>query len=136
MSIICRSISELTSKDKIVAIEIKHGIKFSNEVVDFFMQNNGGIPLNKEIIIAGNEYEIRCFLSFNEGEYNSIDKPAETFQRQTKGKIIPLAKDSGDNYYCLNIEKGSVYYWDKEDNEYYILADNFTEFISYIKLSV
>ncbi len=128
----CRSVSEIADKAIINSYEEQYKIEFPKEMIDFFDENNGGIPLKKEIVVDGEEYEIRCFLSFNDNEYNSIKKSLETFQNNTKGKIIPIAKDSGDNYFCLNVENKKVYYWDHEDNKYYRLAESFNEFISLI----
>ena len=84
------------------------------------------------IEISGDEYEIRCFLSFNSGEYNSIDIPLESFQKETHGKMIPIAKDSGDNYYCIHVETNKIYYWDKDEYLYYNLAESLETFLQYL----
>lgn len=129
MDAVCRNISKLKDRNSISLLEKEYNCKLPHEVVEFFLKNNGGVPLKKEVVISNKEYEVRCFLSFNSGEYNSIDKPAKAFQEQTNGKIIPLGKDSGDNYYCLNVETGKIYYWDREDNQYVCLAEDFKHFI-------
>lgn len=133
MGVLCRNISELKISNSIELMSAKYGCNFPGEMVVFFMENNGGVPLKKEITISDKEYEVRCFLSFNCDEYNSIDKPAEFFQERTCGKIFPLGKDSGDNYYCLNVETGKIYYWDKEDNQYFLIAEDFKHFINFFQ---
>lgn len=129
MSVICRNVSNLEDLTELKKMEDKYDIVFPKQFKRFFSENNGGIPLKKEIKINGMEYEVRCFLSFKEGEYNSIAKPLDVFQKATNGKIVPFAKDSSDNYYCINLDNDKVYYWEKEENCYYALKDNFFNFI-------
>ena len=133
MSSICRSISSLEDVTKIDRLEDTYNINFPKQFKEFFAENNGGIPLKKEIEVNGVEYEVRCFLSFMDDEYNSIKRPLEMFQKATKGKIAPFAKDSSDNYYCINLDNGKIYYWEKEEDSYYAIADNFVDFIMYFK---
>ena len=69
------------------------------------------------------------FLFLSNSRYNTIFQTADFFQTKTRGKIFPIAKDSGDNYFCINIENDAVYYWDKEEDKYYLLTENFKQFI-------
>lgn len=133
MKVICRKVSDLNNKTVIEQMEESYNVRFPSMMKLFFEKNNGGIPSKKDFFSNGMEYEIRCFLSFNEGEYNSIRKPLDFFQKETKGKVIPLAKDSADNYFCMNLETEKIYFWDKDDNLYYNIADNFEEFIRYLE---
>ena len=133
MAIICFDIKSIKDELAIDRIEDKYEIDFSEEFKSFFKENNGGIPKNNSFTANGREYEIRCFLSFNEGEYNSIKAPLASFWEETSGRIIPVARDSGDNYYCINIETGKVYFWSKDDNLYYCIAGTFKEFIGYLQ---
>lgn len=132
MSIICRSVSELKSRTIFDEIQNEYNISFPHEMLEFFKKNNGGSPYKKEFMVDDIEYEVRCFLSFNGEDYNAIQKPLDSFQKETKGKIVPVAKDSGDSYFCLNIENEKVYYWDKDENLYYKIADTFETFINYL----
>lgn len=132
MTIICTDVSKLVDPNRIDEIGMLYGIKFESDFKEFIMKNNGGIPINSSVLINGKEYEIRCFMSFNKDEYNSIDLAIESFQKETKGKIYPIAKDSGDNYFCINRENGKVYFWNKDDNLYYRLTDSFQEFCAYL----
>lgn len=132
MNIICRSVSGLKSKTIFDEIQNKYNISFPNEMLEFFKKNNGGSPYKKEFMVDDMEYEVRCFLSFNCEDYNAIQKPLDSFQKETKGKIVPVAKDSGDSYFCLNVENGKVYYWDKDENNYYKIADTFEAFINHL----
>lgn len=133
MKIICTDVKPISDELAIDKIEDKYDIDFSKEFKTFFLENNGGIPINNIFEVNGKEYEIRCFLSFNKGEYNSINIPLASFWEETKGKIIPIAKDSSDCYYCINIENGKVYFWDKDDNLYYCIAQTLPEFLEIIQ---
>lgn len=133
MAMICTGISLLKDSLAIERYEDKYAFDLPKELKCFFQENNGGIPKKKVFTARGGEYEIRCFLSFNRGEYNSIDLPIQSFQEETKGKIVPIAKDSGDNYYCINVETGKIYYWDKDDNLYYCIAEDFGELVEYLQ---
>lgn len=130
MNNICVEVSKLIDKKDIERISNSYGIEFDKDFIDFIEINNGGIPKTNSIEVGGKEYELRCFLSFNSGEYNSIELPLKSFQEETKGKIYPIAKDSGDNYFCINKENGKVYFWDKDENLYYKLVDSFADFVS------
>ena len=130
MEVICRDVREIDDVSFIKRFEDKYDIEFSKDFISFMKLNNGGIPLKKQVELAGDLYEVRCFLSFFDDEYNSIGKPLESFQKKTKGKIIPFAIDSGDNYFCLNLDTEKIYYWDREDDLFYLLSNSFTEFVS------
>ena len=92
-------------------------------------KNGGKYPIKDEITLTGETYEIRVFLPLDERnkEYY-IGKPLEFFLTNTNGKIIPIAIDSGDNYYCVNNETGKVYYWSAEEDKYYQIANNLASF--------
>ena len=77
MAIACVDVKVLKDKSVIDRIEDKYDIYFSEDFKKFFRENNGGIPKKNIFNVNGKEYEIRCFLSFNEGEYNSIRKPLD-----------------------------------------------------------
>ena len=113
-----------------VAAERKHGIVIRSDIKDFLKLNNGGYPKNDIIIVDGNEYEVRVFLSLDKNDENyCVEKPLEYFLNRTNGKIVPVAIDSGDNYYCVNNETGKVYYWNANSDSYYLIAESLGGFI-------
>ncbi len=93
---------------------------------------SGGLinhPVKDIIVCNGEEYEVRVFLSADKTDQNyCIEKPLDYFLSKTKGKIVPIAIDSGDNYYCVNNETGKVYYWSAEMDEYYNIAQDLLAF--------
>ena len=108
----------------------KNNITIRSDIIEFLKINSGGYPIKDVIIFDGEEYEIRVFLSLDISDSNYyIEKPLLFFMEKTKGKIIPIALDSGDNYYCVNNETGKVYYWVSEEKRYYCIADSLENFI-------
>lgn len=92
-------------------------IVIRQDIIDFLKMNSGGYPINDVVKFNGEEYEIRVFLSLDDSDANYyIKKPLEYFLKNTKGKIVPIGIDSGDNYYCVNNETGKVYFWSSGEN--------------------
>lgn len=104
-------------------------IEVQPEIENFLEINGGGYPV-KDLIRAGNrDYEVRVFLSLDPAdEWFNIEKPLRFFLKNTKGKIIPIGLDSGDNYYCVNNEDGKVYFWNAEKDLYFEIANDLKEF--------
>ena len=108
----------------------KWNIVIREDIKDFLRKNSGGYPIKNYVVFNGEDYEVRVFLSLDSSDNNYyIEKPLNFFQERTRGKIIPIGLDSGDNYYCVNNETGKVYYWSSEDDKYYLLSESLTEFI-------
>lgn len=113
-----------------VNAEKNHSVKIREDIKAFVKENTGGYPIKDVISSGGEEYEIRVFLSADTEDKNyCIEKPMDYFLQKTKGKIIPIGIDSGDNYYCVNNETGKVYYWSAGEDQYYCIALNLDEFV-------
>ena len=111
-------------------IEKKYLISIREDIKVFLEKNSGGYPIKDSIMVDGEEYEIRVFMSLEESDENYyIGKPLEYFLNKTKGKIVPIGIDSGDNYYCVNNETGKVYYWSASDDSYYMISETIEKFI-------
>ena len=111
--------------------EKTYSITIRSEIKDFLGENSGGYPVKDIIVSDGEEYEVRVFMSLDESDKNYyILKPMDYFLKKTKGKIIPIGIDSGDNYYCVNNETGKVYYWSAGEVSYYCIAETVNEFVA------
>ena len=111
--------------------EKTYSITIRSEIKDFLGENSGGYPVKDIIVSGGEEYEVRAFMSLDESDKNYyILKPMDYFLKKTKGKIIPIGIDSGDNYYCVNNETGKVYYWSAGEDSYYCVAETVDEFVA------
>ena len=111
--------------------EKTYSISLRKEIKDFLEKNSGGYPVKDIIVSDGEEYEVRVFMSLDASDENYyIQKPMDFFLKKTKGKIVPIGLDSGDNYYCVNNETGKVYYWSAGEDSYYCIAESLKEFIT------
>lgn len=113
--------------DESVWLEIERDFKITvrGDIKDFISKYSGGHPIKDVIIVDGEEYEVRVFLSLNpQSKYYYIVEPMRFFLQKTNGKIVPIAIDSGDNYYCANNETGKVYYWSAGQDMYYCIAES------------
>lgn len=110
--------------------EKKYSIQIKDEIKKFIQANAGGYPVTDLVFVDGEEYEVRVFLSADREDNNyCIEKPLNYFLTKTKGKIIPIGIDSGDNYYCVNNENGKIYFWSADEDKYFCIATNMLEFI-------
>lgn len=118
------------NKEVFSKAEKDFSISIRIEIKDFLEKNSGGYPKKDIIVIDGEEYEVRVFMSLDSSDENYyIQKPLEYFLGKTKGKMIPIGLDSGDNYYCVNNETGKVYYWSAGEDSYYCIADSVNGFV-------
>ena len=80
-------------------VEKNFNISVRKDIKDFLAVNAGGRPTRNIIVAQGEEYEVRIFLSLDaKDQYYYIKKPLLDFLQRTKGRIIPIGIDSGDNY--------------------------------------
>lgn len=115
-------------------LEEKYDIKIIQSIKDFIEANSGGDPVKSMINTQNGLHEVRKVLSLTrDSKYYSIVKYADQFLKDTHGKIIPVAVDSGGNYFCVNNETGRVYFWFEEDGLYYQVADDLNEFADDMK---
>ncbi len=113
-----------SNAEKVYSITIRENIK------TFIKTNGGGYPQKDIFTVDGDEYEIRVFLSADLNDENfCIEKPIKYFLDRTKGKVIPIGIDSGDNYYCVNNETGKVYFWSAGENQYYCISETLEKLV-------
>ena len=125
MKCICKNCTQVVNNTIWTETENKYQIKIRQDIQQFLTANSGGFPIKDIIIVDGEEYEVRVFLSLDSNDKNYyIEKPLNYFLENTKGKIVPIGIDSGDNYYCVNNENGKVYYWSAGENQYYCISES------------
>ena len=136
-----------TSPDRIQAFERKNNFKLPKDYSNFLLLNNGGY-IEKGVFLI-NDFQgydkIEVFHGFElNNEYSNLDYLVDMFPDRFIKNIIPVGRDGGGNYICLNVNEGEdygkIYFYDHEvDNEnndgtlnwdnLYLVADSFTEFI-------
>ena len=130
MKCICKNCTQDVNNTIWTETENKYQIKIRQDIQQFLTANSGGFPIKDIIIVDGEEYEVRVFLSLDSNDKNYyIEKPLNYFLENTKGKIVPIGIDSGDNYYCVNNENGKVYYWSAGENQYNCISESLEAFI-------
>lgn len=130
MKCICKNCTQVVNNTIWTETENKYQIKIRQDIQQFLTANSGGFPIKDIIIVDGEEYEVRVFLSLDSNDKNYyIEKPLNYFLENTKGKIVPIGIDSGDNYYCVNNENGKVCYWSAGENQYYCISESLEVFI-------
>ena len=130
MKCICKNCTQVVNNTIWTETENKYQIKIRQDIQQFLTANSGGFPIKDIIIVDGEEYEVRVFLSLDSNDKNYyIEKPLNYFLENTKGKIVPIGIDSGDNYYCVNNENAKVYYWSAGENQYYCISESLEAFI-------
>lgn len=134
MKSIAKNTDYVENQTLLQEVEEKYKIQIREDIKEFIKLNSGGYPLKDVIEAEDDEYEVRVFLSVNkENTEYYLEKPLKYFLEKTKGKIIPIAIDSGDNYYCVNNENGKVYYWSSSEDSYYYIAESIDEFASFFR---
>lgn len=110
--------------------EKKFSVIIRKEIREFLKVNSGGYVLNQYPVFNNESYEIRVILSVDKNDESCyIKEPLDYFLGKTNGKIVPIAKNSGGNYYCINNETGKVYYWSPDEDLYYGIAETLEEFV-------
>lgn len=107
----------------------KYAICLPDDFIEFMSDEKRHMYEHCVFDIDDEKYEIRFFLDYS--DIKSLTS-VEYFMKNTKKKILPFAKDSFDNYFCINVENSMVYLWDQEEDLYYLLADSFEEILDMI----
>lgn len=105
----------------LTAIEGKVGFPLPAELRAHYGKHNGGVPERRYFVDdRGTEYEIRQLLSMTHPAFPG-DVLFETSYENLvvkKGLIpkslVPFARDSGDDFYCIDRETGGVVYYAME----------------------
>lgn len=93
--------------------------------------NNGGNPTPKVLVTdTGTEYEVKSLLSYNEEDTENIYKVIDFFVKNYGTSVLPYAKDSGGNYYC--VKNGKIVFW-TQDMEFYPVCASFSDFIKLLE---
>ena len=106
------------------------GTKVASSVKMFLLQK-GGVKTNCYIKVNGDEYEVRAVLTLDDGEY-SLKKSIKSILKASNNKLIPIAVDSGSNYYCVDL-KGTTVYRDCHEEDGFEKLCSFAEFKKQIK---
>lgn len=104
-------------------------------VVEYFLESNGGIPPKRRLIGPNRErIEIQHLLSI----VNTRSENEHTCEQMHKiltnnwgvpFSYLPIARDPGGNFFCLNRETGKVVLVYNDEEEEIGISDNFETFL-------
>ena len=129
-NVIWKRVKKLTSINNINKFEKDYGITLPDLLKKFIISNNGGRP-NLDIIKTeeGKEVEIKSLLSFNKEDIENIYNVIDYFKKEFNGELVPIASEPSGDYFCVDISKGSILYWEQETSKVIFISKNLNEFI-------
>lgn len=96
---------------------------FPKDYIEFITKNNGAYVFPNAFKLDGRVESINNF--------HDIKEVSKFIDERIPEKVIPIARDAGDNQICLDLRDASalsVLFWDYEDET---MDDNALSFISY-----
>lgn len=122
----------LGDENSINYIQQKFKIKMPIELIEIIKKYNGGYPSKYKCNIEGfGDTDLKCLLSFNEEDDETIYDVLEFFINKFDGMLIPFASDSSSGYYCIS--KNGVEYYNELDSNCFFVANNINEFLEKLK---
>lgn len=129
--VIWKRVKPLVDDTSIEQFEKNYNIVFPKELNELIVNNNGGRPSLNVIKAEDNtELEIKCLLSFNNGDIENIYVVIDYFIENFNKKIIPIASESSGDYFCIDLDSNAIVYWKHENNELNFVAKNIKEFVN------
>lgn len=131
---------KLTIED-IRKIEVQIGLKLPLQLVEHYLQYNGGVPdrtyfYSEEADIETNVQTFLPFRYVNEIGITIEDRYVDYRNRKIMPeKLLPFASDAGGNKFCIDIETGQIYIvWldlgEVTKDCIVFLAEDFNEFMN------
>jgi hypothetical protein len=130
-------------KNELKQFELKYGISLPADYRAFLIENNGGDPFGYIEPIM--QTDIQWIYGLHRGEYwaSLYYIAEELLEGQIPNKLLPIANDSGGNFFVLSMREedySKLYFWDheeelEEDRSKWFkilhpVANSFTEFIN------
>lgn len=117
-------------------LEMDWGFSLPLEYRKFLLEHNGGEPTSsffnfKEKGEDGSD--VRAFLSLYPTKDTNLLAHIKTFKDRYPRGFFPIGFDSFGNLILIAVtgqERGGIYFWDHENENTALLADNFDQFIS------
>jgi len=137
MNAIDNYLTEMTNnKNAFDDLEKKYNIKIAPSIRSFineFSNKNFSVYIK----IGKDEYEVRGVFSVSssEGYAGLLDKVIKSILTESNNKFIPVAIDSGSNYYCVDMSGSNVYRQNHEDNNFEKLC-SFATFKNELKKAI
>jgi hypothetical protein len=133
------------SESDICKLESRIGAVLTEQHRRFLLEFNGGSPTPDVVDVEGLEggcASVRVFLGIDrESEVECIEWNLTTLVERLPERLIPIARDSSGNVYCISLrqhDRGAILYCDlqsvyadfEHDPEFYPVAPDFDTFLS------
>jgi hypothetical protein len=143
MTILVNPSEKIPNITDIIKFEDSIGGKLPKDYVDFIMKYGDGNPEKNGYPKYDNVY-VRYFLSiFPKKKHRSIIRTKESINSMDESRIpsnfIPISEDDFGNFVLLDLNDGSIWFWDHEidgaepenlnDKPYVRIAENFSYFL-------
>lgn len=122
-----KKVKPLDDSSSLTEIEAKIKFPIPQSLRKCILENNGGRPVPNAISLPDGDNDVKCLLSYNRGDTESIFKILDFFIQNYLGSLLPFAMDSAGNYYCVQGEK--IVLWTQE-NEIVHVCDSFDSFVN------
>jgi hypothetical protein len=139
------------SEAEIAALELRVGCRLPESYRNFLLKFNGGRPAPYMQVVdienlPGGDTDVMMFFGIDRSvESSTIDWNLSALEERIGEQLLPIARDSGGNRFCINLSKndfGSVVYCDFEPGFgfhasdsaiYYRVAPDFDSFLDRIR---
>lgn len=118
MNIISNYLTEaVDNKNAFDELEKKYNIKIAPSIRSF-INEFGDKNFDAYIKIGKDEYEVRGVFSTSssKGYAGPLNKVIKSVLNDSSNKLIPVAVDSGSNYYCVDLKGSTVYVQNHEED--------------------
>ena len=106
---------ELESAGVFDRLSDEYGFDFPLDLQKFIIENNGASPEEDCVEINGVERVYDETLSFNEAEEEATTV-FDVMKSIDNDDYVPFARDPFGNYFCYSVEKGTISFYDHEED--------------------
>lgn len=108
----------------------QNSIELPKEIINCFIENNGGRPNIKYFdTLISKGHIIKSLLSFNDDDFDTI-YDAYNAIKQEHPHLIPVFSDPFGNYICYDHLNNDIVYWLHENSNIEKITNNFTDFLN------
>ena len=103
---------------------------FPDEFKNCILSSNGGRPSKRMFDTdIQKERAIKSFLSFNKDDKETVWKIQDWKKEELSSRYVAFPIDNFGNLVCFDIYSNKIVFFDHENGEIELIADNFTEFM-------
>ncbi|SDB13792.1 SMI1/KNR4 family protein [Butyrivibrio sp. INlla16] len=120
---------DLKDKKVFSEIEKERKIKIPEDLKKIIIEGNAATPNNYKVMMGSDERVVGAILSFNKDD-KDVDTVFTALEVVTDKDLLPFGIDSFGNYFCYDLSKEKVVFWDHETGESYHSEYGIDEFLA------